>query len=36
MLEERVFSYYNRKQSSVKNRIEVREVLISDYVTQGG
>ncbi len=35
MLEERVFGEYNRKQTSASQTVEVREVLISDFVTQG-
>lgn len=36
MLEERVFSDYNRRQVVAKDTIQVEEVLISDFVTQGG
>lgn len=36
LLEERVFSNYNKKQISAEDTIEVREVLISDFVTQNG
>lgn len=36
MLEERVFAEFNNKQTSSKDMIEIREVLISDYVTQSG
>lgn len=36
MLEERVFSDFNRRQTAAKDMIEVREVLISDFVTQSG
>lgn len=36
MLEERVFGDYNKRQSSPKEMIEVREILISDFVTQVG
>ena len=36
VLEERVFAEYNRRQISAKDAIEVKEVLISDFVTQPG
>lgn len=36
MLEERVFGEYNKRQNSSTEMIEVREVLISDFVTQHG
>ncbi len=36
MLEDRVFGDYNRKQTSSSDTIEIREVLISDFVTQSG
>ena len=36
MLEERVFGDYNKRQTASKDMIEVREVLISDFVTQAG
>jgi hypothetical protein len=36
MLEERVFSEYNNKQQSASTLIEIREILISDFVTQSG
>jgi CRISPR/Cas system-associated endonuclease Cas1 len=36
MLEERVLSEYNRRQLSAEDTIRVEEVLISDFVTQGG
>jgi len=36
VLEERVFAEYNRRQMSAKDAIEVKEVLISDFVTQPG
>lgn len=36
MLEDRVFGDFNRKQTSSRDTIEVREVLISDFVTQSG
>lgn len=36
MLEERVFSDHNKQQTSSSDMIEVREVLISDFVTQIG
>lgn len=36
MLEERVFGDYNKRQTSSASMIEVREVLISDFVTQAG
>ena len=36
MLEERVFGEFNKRQVSSRDMIEIREVLISDYVTQQG
>ncbi|MBB63946.1 MAG: hypothetical protein CMO81_02660 [Waddliaceae bacterium] len=36
MLEERVFGDFNKRQISSKDMIEVREVLISNFVTQSG
>lgn len=36
MLEDRVFGSYNKKQLSARDTIEIREVLISDFVTQQG
>lgn len=36
MLEERVFADYNKRQSSSRDVVEIREVLISDFVTQSG
>jgi len=36
VLEERVFAGYNRRQLSAKDAIDVEEVLISSFVTQGG
>ncbi len=36
MLEEQVFADYNRAQKSPKDEIKVREVLLVDFVTQGG
>lgn len=36
MLEERVFGDYNKRQASPKEMIEVREILIFDFVTQAG
>jgi len=36
MLEERVFAEFNSRQTSARETIQVREVLISDYVTQSG
>lgn len=36
ILEERVFRDYNKRQTSVADGIEVREVLISEFVTQQG
>lgn len=36
MLEERVFDFYNKKQSSTQETIEIKEILISDFVTQSG
>lgn len=36
MLEERVFHEYNKKQTTPSELIEVKEVLISHYVTQPG
>lgn len=36
MLEERVFDSYNKKQRSTKDSIEIKEILISDFVTQSG
>lgn len=36
MLEERVFADYNKKQLSAQDSVEVREVLISEFVTQSG
>jgi flagellar basal body-associated protein FliL len=36
MLEDQVFDSYNKKQVSARDTIEVREVLISDFVTQNG
>jgi flagellar basal body-associated protein FliL len=35
-LEDRVFGEYNRRQTSSQDTVEVREVLISDFVTQSG
>jgi len=35
-LEERVFGEYNRRQTSAQDTVEIREVLISDFVTQPG
>ena len=36
MIEERVFHIHNQKQTSAAGLLEVKEVLISDYVTQAG
>ncbi|MFT5318087.1 MAG: hypothetical protein ACI8RA_001348, partial [Chlamydiales bacterium] len=36
MLEERVFESFNKKQRSTKDTIEIKEVLLSDFVTQSG
>lgn len=36
MLEERVFDTYNKKQSSTQDTIEVKEILLGDFVTQSG
>ena len=36
VIEDRVFGEYNRKQTSARDTIEIREVLISDFVTQAG
>lgn len=36
ILEERVFRDYNKRQTSVTDGVEVREVLISEFVTQQG
>jgi len=36
VLEERVFADYNRRQMSAKDTIQVKEVLIADFVTQSG
>ena len=36
MLEERVFEAFNKKQRSTKDTIEVKEVLLSEFVTQSG
>jgi flagellar basal body-associated protein FliL len=36
MLDERVFSDYNSRQVTSQDAIEVKEVLISDFVTQSG
>jgi hypothetical protein len=35
MVEDRVFGEYNRKQSSSRDTVDIREILISDFVTQG-
>lgn len=36
MLEERVFDAYNKKQQSTQDTIEIKEILIADFVTQSG
>lgn len=36
VLEERVFADYNRKQTSAKDAIEIKEILLSNFVTQPG
>ena len=36
MLEERVFESFNKKQRSTKDTIEIKEVLLSEFVTQSG
>ncbi|MCB1137047.1 MAG: flagellar basal body-associated FliL family protein [Chlamydiia bacterium] len=36
MIEDRVFGAYNKRQVSAEDTLEVREVLISNFVTQNG
>jgi hypothetical protein len=36
MLEEQVFGNFNKRQESSQEQIEVRDVILSDYITQSG